>query len=104
MKAPIRDHAIFWGHPISTIAHLVISSSKDRLLGACELKLEVYQELGGNNKNITSVGTLSINLSEYASAGLVTRRYLLDQCKFNSTLKLSIKVDQKSDALTEFNT
>ncbi|OAD06623.1 hypothetical protein MUCCIDRAFT_107199 [Mucor lusitanicus CBS 277.49] len=99
VRAPIRDHCIFWGHPISTMAHLVIS--KQHILGPCELRLEVYQELGGSRDTIP-IGSLTINLSEYASSGLTTRRYLLDECKFNSTIKLSIKVDQKSDSSTEF--
>ncbi|GAN01448.1 hypothetical protein MAM1_0007c00881 [Mucor ambiguus] len=99
VRAPIRDHCIFWGHPISTMAHLVIS--KQQILGPCELRLEVYQELGGSRDTVP-IGSLTINLSEYASSGLTTRRYLLDECKFNSTIKLSIKVDQKSDSSIEF--
>lgn len=83
------------------MAHLVIS--KQHVLGPCEFKLEVYQELGGSSKDTIPIGSLTINLSEYASSGLTTRRYLLDECKFNSTIKLSIRVDQKSDALTQFD-
>ncbi|KAI9263976.1 N-terminal C2 in EEIG1 and EHBP1 proteins-domain-containing protein [Helicostylum pulchrum] len=100
VRAPIRDHCIFWGHPISTMAQLIIS--KQHVLGPCEFKLEVYQELGGS-KDTIPIGSLTINLSEYASSGLTTRRYLLDDCKFNSTIKLSIKVDQRSDALMQFD-
>lgn len=88
VRAPIRDHCIFWGHPISTMAHLVIS--KQHILGPCELRLEVYQELGGSRDTIP-IGSLTINLSEYASSGLTTRRYLLDECKFNSTIKVKKK-------------
>jgi hypothetical protein len=88
IRAPIRDHCIFWGHPISTMAHLVIS--RQHILGPCELRLEVYQELGGS-RDTTPIGSLTINLSEYASSGLTTRRYLLDECKFNSTIKVNKK-------------
>ncbi|KAI8640339.1 EEIG1/EHBP1 N-terminal domain-containing protein [Parasitella parasitica] len=98
-RAPIRDHCIFWGHPISTMAQLIVS--KQKVLGSCEFRLEVYQELGGSRDTIP-IGSLTINLSEYASSGLTTRRYLLDKCKFNSTIKLSIKVDKKSHSSTEF--
>ncbi|CAO3626938.1 unnamed protein product [Mucor hiemalis] len=83
------------------MANLVIS--KQHILGPCELRLDVYQELGGYSKDSTTIGSLTINLSEYAGSGLTTRRYLLDDCKFNSTIKLSIKVDQKSDTLTQFD-
>ncbi|CEP15958.1 hypothetical protein [Parasitella parasitica] len=81
------------------MAQLIIS--KQKILGSCEFRLEVYQELGGSRDTIP-IGSLTINLSEYASSGLTTRRYLLDKCKFNSTIKLSIKVDQKTHSSTEF--
>lgn len=67
------------------MAQLIIS--KQHVLGPCEFKLEVYQELGGS-KDTIPIGSLTINLSEYASSGLTTRRYLLDDCKFNSTIKV----------------
>jgi hypothetical protein len=61
--------------------------SKQRLLGPCELKLEVFQELGG--KQASSIGDLTINLSEYVDGGaLTTERFLLNHSKFNSTLKV----------------
>ncbi|KAG1176313.1 hypothetical protein G6F70_006430 [Rhizopus microsporus] len=85
-RSPIRDHSIFWGYPINTLAHLVIS--KDNILGPCELKLQVFQEIGG----------------KYAGSGLVSRRYLLDECKFNSTIKLSIRMDQVSESTTSYDT
>lgn len=69
------------------MAQLVIN--KQHILGACELKLEIIQELSGG-KETQTVGTLSINLSEYAESGVTTRRYLLDHCKFNSTVKASV--------------
>jgi hypothetical protein len=83
------------------MAELIIS--KQHVLGSCEFELKVYQELGGSSKDTIPIGSLTINLSEYASSGLTTRRYLLDECKFNSTIKLSIRVDQKSDATTQFD-
>ncbi|KAI8875515.1 hypothetical protein K501DRAFT_233567 [Backusella circina FSU 941] len=99
-RAPIRDHSIVWGHPISTIAHLVIT--KQHILGPCEFRIEVFQELGGSKESV-SIGSLSINLSEYAGSGLTTRRYLLDDCKFNSTIKLSIRIDQRSQTSAQFD-
>ncbi|CDS09035.1 hypothetical protein LRAMOSA10395 [Lichtheimia ramosa] len=98
-RAPINDHSVFWNYPINTMAQLVIN--KQHVLGSCELKLEIIQELSGGKETHT-VGTLSINLSEYAESGVTTRRYLLDDCKFNSTVKLSIRMSQKSDAGTQF--
>jgi hypothetical protein len=71
------------------MAQLVVS--KQHVLGPCEFRLEVYQELGGS-KDTIPIGSLTINLSEYASSGLTTRRYLLDECKFNSTIKVHLSV------------
>lgn len=87
-SSPIRDHVIVWSHPINTLAHLVIA--KDNILGPCEFKLQVFQEIGGT-KDIVFIGSLTINLSEYANNGLTSRRYLLDECKFNSTIKVKHK-------------
>ncbi|KAI8997531.1 N-terminal C2 in EEIG1 and EHBP1 proteins-domain-containing protein [Pilobolus umbonatus] len=98
---PIRDHSIIWGHRIITKAHLIIS--KHHVLGSCEFKMDVYQELGGH-KDAIPIGGLTINLSEYANSGYITRRYLLNDCKFNSTVKLSIKMDQMSTTSTEYIT
>lgn len=55
---------------------------KHQVLSDCELKLEIYQKGG------IKIGTLSINLSEYAGSGVITERYLLQDCKFNSTIKV----------------
>lgn len=67
------------------MAQLVID--KHSMLGACELKLEVFQQISGG-KETHSIGDLTINLSEYAGSSVTTRRYLLDHCKFNSTVKV----------------
>ncbi|ORZ09581.1 N-terminal C2 in EEIG1 and EHBP1 proteins-domain-containing protein [Absidia repens] len=97
-RIPIKDHTVGWNEPIKVLSQLVIS--KQRLLGPCELKLEVFQELGG--KQVSSIGDLTINLSEYVGSGLTTERFLLNHSKFNSTLKLAIKLHQKSDPGVEF--
>ncbi|KAI9320401.1 EEIG1/EHBP1 N-terminal domain-containing protein [Dichotomocladium elegans] len=74
-RAPITDHSVFWNHPIYNTAQLVIN--KQHVLGACELKIEILQDLSGG-KETHSIGSLTINLSEYADSGMTTRRYLLD--------------------------
>ncbi|ORZ26232.1 N-terminal C2 in EEIG1 and EHBP1 proteins-domain-containing protein [Absidia repens] len=92
-RLPIKDHTVCWNQPIKVLSQMVIS--KQRLLGPCELKLEVFQELGG--KQVSSIGDLTINLSEYVDSQSTTDRFLLNHSKFNSTLKLAIKLHQKSD-------
>ncbi|KAF1803692.1 hypothetical protein FB192DRAFT_1279173 [Mucor lusitanicus] len=66
--------------------------NKQQVLNDCELKLDIYQK-GGKE-----IGTLSINLSEYAGSGVTTERYLLQNCKFNSTIKLSLRMNIKPDS------
>lgn len=79
-RVHIKDHQITWNHPINTMVQLVIN--KQQVLNDCELKLDIYQK-GGKE-----IGTLSVNLSEYAGLGVATERYLLQNCKFNSTIKV----------------
>lgn len=62
------------------MVQLVIN--KQQILGSCELKLEIHQK-GGKE-----IGSISINLSEYAGSGVTTERYLLQDCKYNSTIKV----------------
>jgi hypothetical protein len=70
---------------------------KQQFLNSSELKLEVYQK-GGKE-----IGSLSINLSEYAGLGVKTERYLLQNCKFNSTLKVH-KNKYKKPSMTQLIT
>ncbi|KAG2202285.1 hypothetical protein INT47_010733 [Mucor saturninus] len=88
-RIPIKDHQVTWNHPINTMVQLVVN--KQQILGNCELKLEIYQK-GGKE-----IGSLLINLSEYAGSGVTTERYLLQNCKFNSTIKLSLRLNIKAD-------
>lgn len=91
-RIPIKDHQVTWNHPINTMVQLVIN--KQQILGDCELKLEIYQK-GGKE-----IGSLLINLSEYAGLGVTTERYLLQNCKFNSTIKVigALKLITKLDS------
>ncbi|KAL7317366.1 hypothetical protein PS15m_003734 [Mucor circinelloides] len=89
-RVHIKDHQITWNHPINTMVQLVIN--KQQVLNDCELKLDIYQK-GGKE-----IGTLSVNLSEYAGLGVATERYLLQNCKFNSTIKLSLRMNIKPDS------
>ncbi|CAO3697915.1 unnamed protein product [Rhizopus microsporus] len=92
----IKDHQVTWNYPINTMSKLVID--KHQVLSDCELKLEIYQKGG------IKIGTLSINLSEYAGSGVITERYLLQDCKFNSTIKLTLRMNTKSDSYPQFQT
>ncbi|OBZ89832.1 hypothetical protein A0J61_02130 [Choanephora cucurbitarum] len=95
-RVHIQDHQVTWNHPINTMIQLIIN--KQQVLSNCELKLEIFQK-GGKE-----IGSLSINLSEYAGLGVTTERYLLENCKFNSTIKLSLRMNIKSDLMPQFQT
>ncbi|GAA5804358.1 N-terminal C2 in EEIG1 and EHBP1 proteins-domain-containing protein [Helicostylum pulchrum] len=95
-RVHIKDHQVTWNHPINTMIQLV--TNKQQILSTCELKLEVHQK-GGKE-----IGSLSINLSEYADSGVTTERYLLQDCKYNSTIKLSLRMNIKPDSVNTFQT
>ncbi|KAI8884709.1 hypothetical protein K501DRAFT_332511 [Backusella circina FSU 941] len=88
-RVQIKDHQVIWNHPIATMSQLLIQ--KQNVLGPCELKLEIYQTAG------KEIGSLVINLSEYAGLGVATERYLLENCKFNSSIKLTLRMNLKSE-------
>ncbi|KAI9486400.1 MAG: N-terminal C2 in EEIG1 and EHBP1 proteins-domain-containing protein [Benjaminiella poitrasii] len=89
-RVHIKNHQVIWNYPINTIIQLIID--KQQVLGSCELKLEIYQK-GGKE-----IGSLSINLSEYAGLGVTTERYLLQNCKFNSTIELTLRMNIKTES------
>ncbi|KAI8339530.1 N-terminal C2 in EEIG1 and EHBP1 proteins-domain-containing protein [Chlamydoabsidia padenii] len=99
-KEPIKDHTVEWYASVTTKVELVIS--KQHLLQPCELKLEIYKEVGGTGAG-KQMGSLSINMSEYATSGPVTRRYLLEECKFNSFIKLAIDMKQVTNVDEPFD-
>jgi len=92
-KAPIRDHTVQWSFLFQSIAELVVG--KDGVLLPFELRLDVIQELhGGRDTHI--IGNLVLNLSEYVGNDAKSRRYLLQDSKVNSMLKLSIVLKQRN--------
>ncbi|RIA97683.1 N-terminal C2 in EEIG1 and EHBP1 proteins-domain-containing protein [Glomus cerebriforme] len=90
-RAPIKDHSVVWNYKLENFAQIVIG--KDGVLMPCELNLKIKQELNGG-KEINNIGKLSLNLSEYVGLNEMTRRYLLQDSKINSTLKLTINMKQ----------
>ncbi|KAJ1962103.1 hypothetical protein H4R35_007384, partial [Dimargaris xerosporica] len=85
-RAPISEHRVKWDQRATKNAELVIG--KDGVLSPCELHLWVKQEM--NQESPRNLGTLVVNLAEYARQGEVSTRYLLQECKSNSTIKVSL--------------
>ncbi|CAG8602126.1 7588_t:CDS:2 [Paraglomus occultum] len=88
----VRDHSVVWNYQFETIVQLVIG--RDGYLMPCELKLSIKQELNGG-KEVNNVGILTLNLAEYVGCNKLERRYLLQDSKINSNLKLNITMKQK---------
>ncbi|PWY72413.1 hypothetical protein BO70DRAFT_297789 [Aspergillus heteromorphus CBS 117.55] len=96
-KAVIVDHRAYWNY--DKILQVRLTIDRNQSLHECELYFEIIQEFasGGNNeKNL--LGRIRLNLSEYVDKsdddeGIV-RRYLMQDSKINSTLKVGIAIRQ----------
>ncbi|TKA78221.1 hypothetical protein B0A55_03779 [Friedmanniomyces simplex] len=111
-KCAIKDHRVLYDHAKSLPVRLTVG--KDGVLQACEVHFEVVQEYsaGGRAERLV-LGEVRLNLAEYAQGdgdghspgggghagggqgvgeeGIV-RRYLMQQSKINSTLKIGISM------------
>jgi hypothetical protein len=102
-KCAIRDHRVQYNYEKQTAIRLTLA--KDGMLQECIINLEVLQEYssGGRGERI-KLGHIHLNLAEYVDAagsdvpssptyeaeeGIV-RRYLMQESKINSTLKIGI--------------
>lgn len=86
----LRDHKVTWEHTVDIVVRMDVDRDTLTLLPN-ELKLVVMQRVLPDDPyapHNPRLGALYLNLAEYASAGEVTRRYLLSQSKTNATLKV----------------
>ncbi|KAF1958333.1 hypothetical protein CC80DRAFT_490931 [Byssothecium circinans] len=102
-KRPIKDHKVFYDYDVKLPVRLTVD--KNGMLQESFIELEVIQEYsgGGRGERIT-LGSVKLNLAEYVEqsemngAGVeepgVTRRYLMQNSKINSTLKISVYMRQ----------
>ncbi|KAK0259145.1 hypothetical protein B0A54_16020 [Friedmanniomyces endolithicus] len=115
-KCAIKDHRVVYDHAKSLPVRLTVG--KDGVLQTCEVHFEVVQEYsaGGRAERLV-LGEVKLNLAEYAQAtgaegppsaggagagagtganGLgeegIVRRYLMQESKINSTLKIGISM------------
>ncbi|RMZ89340.1 hypothetical protein DV736_g3425, partial [Chaetothyriales sp. CBS 134916] len=104
-KAYIREHRAVWEYVKEIPVRLTIE--KHQTLQECEIHFEILQEYsGGARGGRVQLGNVKLNLAEYTQIpeinssqddsddGFVTRRYLLQDSKVNSTLKVGIKMEQ----------
>ncbi|KAL3461535.1 mitochondrial inner-membrane-bound regulator-domain-containing protein [Aspergillus heterothallicus] len=96
-KALIIDHRASWNFERTIQLRLTID--RDHTLHDCEIVFDVIQELSsGGHVEKSLLGRVKLNLSEYVDKsdddeGIV-RRYLMQDSKINSTLKIGIAVQQ----------
>ncbi|KAJ1820488.1 hypothetical protein LPJ56_003427, partial [Coemansia sp. RSA 2599] len=93
-RVPVVNQEVRWSHAVKKTVDVPIS--KDGVLTPCELKVAIKQVREVYSHVRTKVGSLTVNLSEYARLSGSSRRYFLQECKLNCTLKLSILVSQQS--------
>ena len=95
---PLKNYNVQWDYNVNTIVQMDIHRETGDLL-PCELKLVVVQRVIQGDLNSPQrprLGAVYLNLAEYASAGPVTRRYLLRESKTNATLKVRIPFTPRS--------
>ena len=93
-KELIKDHKVTWDYTKQLTVRL--TADRTGLLQESEIHFEVLQEYssGARGERIT-LGNVRLNLAEYVEDGEgadgegVTRRYLMQESKINSTLKVS---------------
>ncbi|KUJ23384.1 uncharacterized protein LY89DRAFT_713859 [Mollisia scopiformis] len=100
-RAPIIEHKVSWDYEKTIPVRLTIDKSNN--LQECMIHFEVVQDYssGVRGEKIT-LGYINLNLSEYVEESEmgadgeegVTRRYLMQDSKINSTLKISILMRQ----------
>ncbi|KAF2223863.1 N-terminal C2 in EEIG1 and EHBP1 proteins-domain-containing protein [Elsinoe ampelina] len=98
-KYTIKDHKVVYDYEKSIQVRLVIG--KDGHLQESIINFEVLQEYqsSGRSERIT-LGIIKLNLAEYVDTGQhdqteggsITRRYLMQESKINSTLKIEISM------------
>lgn len=96
-KYTIKDHKVIYDYEKEITLRLIVG--KDSTLQESMLHFEVLQEYqtSGRSERIT-LGVIKLNLAEYVDTGQsdqteggpITRRYLMQESKINSTLKIEI--------------
>ena len=91
-KESIKDHKVSWDYEKTLPVRLVID--KHGMLQESEIYFEVLQEYpSGPRREVIILGHVKFNLAEYVegseeSDGGVSRRYLMQESKINSTIKV----------------
>lgn len=96
----LKDHNVIWEQTLNFVVQMGVARETGEL-GECPVKLMVMQRVIHGDPDAPRnprVGSIYLNLAQYVSAGIVTRRYLLRQSKTNATLKLTVQLEHTSGA------
>lgn len=99
-KCPIKEHKVTWDYEKTLPVRLTMD--KSNMLTECLIHLEVVQEYnsGIGRADKIPLGVVSLNLAEYVELqgddgeDGITRRYLMQESKINSTVKIGISMRQ----------
>ncbi|KAK3175996.1 hypothetical protein OEA41_007318 [Lepraria neglecta] len=97
-KATIRDHKVAWDYVKNLSVRLTVD--RNNVLQESEINFEVLQEYSpGTRAERIVLGIVKLNLAEFVGGSddgedVVMRRYLMQESKINSTLKISIYMKQ----------
>lgn len=96
-KVAVQDHKAFWDYKKVLSVRLTVDRSQ--MLQECEIHFEVIQEFSsGSRGDRMLLGNIKLNLAEYVDRSDddegITRRYLMQDSKINSTLKIGIMMHQ----------
>ncbi|XP_022909177.2 EEIG family member 2 isoform X2 [Onthophagus taurus] len=98
-RQEVKDHAVKWGSKFSFPCKMFANASTC-VLERCILRISVRKECKGG-RSFTKLGFVDINLAEYAGAGEISKKALLEgydarHRQDNSMLKFSIKMHMLS--------
>lgn len=99
-KAVIREHKVSWDYEKILPVRLIVD--RNSMLQETEIHFEIMQEYssGARGERII-LGNIKLNLAEYVDASEdvedgICRRYLMQESRINSTLKVSLSASGKS--------
>ncbi|KZF22174.1 hypothetical protein L228DRAFT_261383 [Xylona heveae TC161] len=94
-KSMIKEHKVIWDYEKTLHVRLVVD--KHGMLQSSEIHFEVVQVYASGSKGESiTLGLVKLNLAEYVAESdtndesAMVRRYLMQDSKINSTLKISI--------------
>lgn len=85
LRTAVTDHSAVWEQEF--VFSIEICTDKRNFLKPCPATIKVKKELEGG-RSFQLLGIISIDLAEFASPKAITRKYLLQNSKINSTLKV----------------